>query len=99
VWSTSVRRVEKKGVSGAEHTVIKVIKGQNLLISRRYLSITMNGTISIRKDAILDLVKVKNQFDSIIESLELMADSEFMDSYKESKGQIKKREFVDWNEL
>ena len=33
------------------------------------------------------------------ESLELMADEDFMESYKESKEQIKKREFVDWDEL
>ncbi len=59
----------------------------------------MAGTICIRKDAILDLVRVKTEFDSIIESIELMADTEFMSSYKKSKDQIKKREFVDWNEL
>jgi hypothetical protein len=59
----------------------------------------MAGTICVRKDAILDLVRVKDQFDSIVESLELMSDSEFMDSYRESKEQIKKKEFVDWNEL
>lgn len=59
----------------------------------------MASTICIKKDAIMDLVKVKNEFDSIIESLELMADSEFMNSYKKAKEQIKKREFVDWNEL
>jgi hypothetical protein len=59
----------------------------------------MAETISIRKDAIIDLVRVKNEFDSIVESLELMADSEFMSSYKKAKEQIKKRDFVDWNEL
>ena len=59
----------------------------------------MASTICIKKDAIMDLVKVKNEFDSIIESLELMADSEFINSYKKAKEQIKKREFVDWNEL
>lgn len=59
----------------------------------------MEGTISIRKDAIVDLVRVKNEFDSIVESLELMSDSEFMTSYKKAKEQIKKRDFADWNEL
>ena len=59
----------------------------------------MASTICVRKDAILDLVRVKDQFDSIIESLELMSDSDFMNSYKKSKEQIKKREFDDWNEL
>ena len=47
----------------------------------------------------MDLVRVKAEFDSIVESLELMADNEFMNSYKKSKDQIKKREFVDWNAL
>lgn len=59
----------------------------------------MAGTISIRKDAIMDLVRVKDEFDSIVESLELMSDSEFIGSYKKSKEQIKKRDFADWNKL
>ena len=57
----------------------------------------MAETISVSKKAILDLVKVKEEFDSIIESLELMSDKGFMDSYKKSKEQIKNREFADWN--
>lgn len=57
----------------------------------------MVETISISKKAILDLVKVKEEFDSIIESMELMSDKEFMSSYKKSKEQIKNREFADWN--
>jgi len=56
-------------------------------------------TIKINKQAIVDLIKVKNEFDTIVESIELMSDKEFMDSYKESKEQIKKRDFADWNEL
>jgi len=59
----------------------------------------MADTISIRKDAIVDLVRVKDKFDSIVESLELMSDPEFMESYKKSKEQIKKRDFADWNDL
>ncbi len=51
----------------------------------------MEATICIRKDAIVDLVKVKNKFGSIVESLELMADNKFMDSYNRSKEQIKER--------
>ena len=57
----------------------------------------MAGTICVKKNVIMDLVKVKNNFDSIIESLELMSDNEFMNSYKKAKKQIKKREFDDWN--
>ncbi len=59
----------------------------------------MEATVNVSKQAILDLVKVKEEFDAIVESLELMGDKEFMESYKKSKEQIKKREFADWNEL
>jgi len=59
----------------------------------------MGTTISVNKEAILDLVRVKGEFDTIVESLELMADKEFMDSYKKAKEQIKKRELVDWDVL
>ena len=53
-------------------------------------------TIEVSRDAIIDLVLVKDKFDSIVESLELMANKEFMSSYKKSKEQIKKRDFVDY---
>ena len=56
-------------------------------------------TISVNRQAIFDLVKVKDEFDTIIESLELMSDKLFMASYRKAKEQIKKREFDDWNEL
>jgi len=55
----------------------------------------MVETITVNKQAIVDLLKVKNEFDVIIESLELSNDKDFMNSYKKSKEQIKKREFVD----
>ena len=45
----------------------------------------MAETINVSKEAILDLVKVKEEFDSIVESLELMSDKKFMNSYKKSK--------------
>ena len=59
----------------------------------------MPETITIKKEAIHDLVRVKEEFDAIVESIELMADKGFMESYNKSKQQIKKKEFVDWNEL
>ena len=59
----------------------------------------MVNTICVKKETIMDLVRVKDEFDSIIESLELMSVKEFMDSYKKSKDQINKRDFDDWNEL
>ena len=59
----------------------------------------MQETILINREAVKDLVKVKEEFDAIVESIELMSDKEFMNSYNKSKEQIKKREFADWNEL
>ena len=56
-------------------------------------------TISINRKAFEDLVRIKEDFDAVIESLELIKDKEFMVSYKKAKEQIKKKEFVDWNEL
>ena len=55
--------------------------------------------ISIRKDAIGDLIQVKERFDTIVESLELMADKKFMASYNNAKQQIIQRDFDDWNAL
>jgi PHD/YefM family antitoxin component YafN of YafNO toxin-antitoxin module len=58
-----------------------------------------SATIAVNRDAILDLVRVKDEFDSIVESLELMSNPEFMASYKNSRKQVEKRDFVDWNAL
>ena len=59
----------------------------------------MVETITVNKQEISDLIRVKEEFDSIVESLELMSNKEFMDSYKKAKEQIKKRDFADWNDL
>ncbi|MEK6903084.1 MAG: hypothetical protein AABW64_00370 [Nanoarchaeota archaeon] len=59
----------------------------------------MQKTILINREVVKDLVKVKEEFDAIVESIELMSDNEFMNSYKKSKEQVKKREFADWNAL
>ena len=56
-------------------------------------------TITIEKSALADLVRLKEEFDLIVESLELMSDKEFMESYERSKEQIKNREFANWDEL
>ena len=56
-------------------------------------------TINIKKEAIIDLLRIKDEFDSVIESLELMSDEDFMNSYKKSKEQITNRDFDEWNEL
>jgi len=59
----------------------------------------MEETLSINKNAILDLIKLKEEFDAIVESIELMSDKEFMTSYKKAREQIKKRDFADWDVL
>lgn len=59
----------------------------------------MQETIIIKREAVNDLVKVKEEFDVIVESIELMSDTAFMDSYKKAKEQIKNREFADWDAL
>ena len=56
-------------------------------------------TVTINREASGDLVRIKEEFDTVMESLELMEDEEFMGSYKKAKEEIKNREFVDWNEL
>ena len=59
----------------------------------------MTDTVSIDKKALIDLVRLKEEFDSVVESLELMSDKEFMDSYGKAKEQIKNREFDNWDDL
>jgi len=55
--------------------------------------------ISVNKSAIIDLLKLKENFNSIIESLELMSDEKFMKSLKKSDEEVKKRDFANWDEL
>ena len=56
-------------------------------------------TITINKQAVDDLIRIKDEFDSIVESIELMSDPQFMKSYHKAKEQIQKRDFNEWNEL
>jgi len=56
-------------------------------------------TITLDKNALADLIRVKEELDLIVESLELMNDKEFMKSYKRSKEQIKNKEFANWDEM
>ena len=55
--------------------------------------------IMINKQAVVNLVKMKEEFDSIIESIELMSNKEFMKSYNKAKEQVKNKEFEDWDAL
>ena len=73
-------------------TIRKLFKSNNIMNF-------MEDTLSIRKSALVDLIKLREEFNDIIESLELADNKEFMDSYKKSKEQVKKREFTDWNAL
>lgn len=56
-------------------------------------------TVTINKQALSDLLKVKEELNAIVESLELMGDKEFMQSYRKAKEQIKQREFDAWDDL
>jgi len=59
----------------------------------------MEEEMCISKSAIRDLVRLTNEINDRVESLELMSDKKFMTSFKKSKEQIKKRKFADWNDL
>ena len=56
-------------------------------------------TVTISQEAFEDLIRLKEDFDVVMESLELMENEEFMESYKKAKEEIKNGEFVDWNGL
>jgi len=56
-------------------------------------------SVTIDKKTIFDLVKLKEEFELIIESIELMSEPKVMNSLKKSEEQIKNRKFADWNEL
>ena len=56
-------------------------------------------TVTVSREAFEDLIRIKEEFDVVMESLELMENEEFMESYKKAKEEIKNREFVDWDEL
>jgi hypothetical protein len=52
--------------------------------------------VCINKSEIEDLVRLTNEINDRVESIELMSDKKFMKSFKKSKEQIKKRDFADW---
>ena len=56
-------------------------------------------TITIDKKAFAELMKLKEEFDLIMESIELSNNKEFMESLRKSEEQIKNREFANWNDL
>lgn len=56
-------------------------------------------TITIDKKALTDLIRLKEEFDLIVESLELASNPEIMESLRRSKEQIKKGELVNFDDL
>ena len=56
-------------------------------------------TVQINQEALEDLLRIKDEFDMVVESIELMGNKDFMESYKKAKEEIRKRDFVDWNAL
>jgi len=56
-------------------------------------------TVNISRQALNDLIRAKDEFDSVLESIELMSSKSFMASYKKAKKQIKNRDFDDWNRI
>ena len=53
----------------------------------------------VGQKAMADLIRIRDEFDSVIDSLEFMNDNEFVDSLKRSDKEIEKREFADWDAL
>lgn len=56
-------------------------------------------TVNISRQALNDLLRTKEQFDAVVESIELISDKAFMTSYRKAKKQIKNRDFDDWTKL
>jgi len=56
-------------------------------------------TVTIDKRAFIELMKLKEELDLIMESIELSNNKEFMESLEKSEEQIKNREFANWDEL
>ena len=56
-------------------------------------------TITIDKKALVDLIRLKEEFDLIVESLELAGDPELMESLRRSKKQIEKGELVNFDDI
>ena len=56
-------------------------------------------TITIDKKIFIDLVKISEELNDKLESLELANDPEFMESLKKSKEQIKNGDLVEFDNL
>ena len=56
-------------------------------------------SVTINRNELAHLIRVKEELDLIVESLELMSNPEVMEAHKRAKEQIKNRDFAGWNEL
>ena len=56
-------------------------------------------TITIDRKELINLARLAEEINDRLESLELMSDSEVVAGHKRAKEQIKKREFVNWDDL
>ena len=59
----------------------------------------MANEITISKESLIDLIRLMNELQDRIESLEIAGDPEVMESLKRSKEQIANGELVDFNDL
>jgi hypothetical protein len=59
----------------------------------------MEETIKVDKKAFFELAKSMEDIQDKIESLVLMADSEFVESYKKAKQEIADGDLVEFNDL
>lgn len=55
--------------------------------------------IIMEREAFVNLMRLKEELDLALESIELMNNSEVMESLKKSEEQIKNRDFANWDEL
>ena len=59
----------------------------------------MKDKISIDKVEFLKIMKMLEEVQDRMESLELASDPEFMKSLKKSNEEVKNRDFADWDEF
>ena len=55
--------------------------------------------VMINRKVILDLVRLMEEVQDKLESLELVSDPEFMESLRKSDEEVKNRDFVDFDDL
>ncbi len=58
-----------------------------------------NNKVYMSRKAFEEIMEAKKHLDSLMESVELINDEEFMEGYKKAKTDIKKGQFEDWDKL